>query len=347
MSTIHMPYRSADMAVLLGHARSRAFVGLTRAGDFVPVAEALRLKDGLPSLAHVVALGESVAGAVAFEELKCGGPPLPPEVRGWPADPFLLLFTSGTSSSPKAVPLTYQMALGNARTAALEYGLTGGDVILSALPCTHLLGLYSIHLAMSVGAANLLLPAVTPATMLAAIERVRPTVLFTAPAHLTTLRSAGLLDKADLSSLRLVVASGSACPPELARAVAAQMPNGDFTQLWGMTELQGALFTRPGELIDVAANSVGRPGKACEVRTADLEDRPSLAGEEGELQVRGSQVFGGYYRNDEANCQAFTADGWFRTGDLAVIDATGYVAITGRTKDMISRGGIKYNPRDL
>ena len=347
LSTIHMPYRSADMAVLMGHARSRAFIGLSRLGDFAPAAEALRLKESLPSLAHVVALGEPVPGAVAFDDLSAGAAPLPPSVRAWPADPFLLLFTSGTSTSPKAVPLSAQMTLGNARMDAPEHGLGSDDIILSASPYTHLLGLYSIHLAMCAGAACLVLPAFSPANMLAAIERERPTVLFTAPAHLTALRNAGLLERADLSSLRLVVASGSACPPDLVRAVGARMPHGKFTQLWGMTELQAGLFTRPGDSLEFAATTAGRPAPGCEVRVVDLDDRPCPAGAEGELQIRGSFVFAGYLRNDEANRQAFTADGWFHTGDFAVIDASGAVAITGRIKEVINRGGIKYNPRDI
>jgi cyclohexanecarboxylate-CoA ligase len=108
------------------------------------------------------------------------------------------------------------------------------------------------------------------------------------------------------------------------------------TQLWGMTELQAGLYTRPGDPFEMSAASAGRPSPGTEARLS----------EEGELQVRGPSVFSEYYNNREATNAAFTADGWFRTGDLA--EARGeYFAITGRSKDLIDRGGVKINPADV
>jgi non-ribosomal peptide synthetase component E (peptide arylation enzyme) len=103
-----------------------------------------------------------------------------------------------------------------------------------------------------------------------------------------------------------------------------------------MTETQAGLYTRPGDAPEVHATSAGRPSPGTEIRIV-----------EEELQVRGCLLFPGYYENDQANAAAFTADGWFRTGDLAAIDAAGNVAITGRSKDIINRGGVKFNPRDV
>jgi cyclohexanecarboxylate-CoA ligase len=345
MSTVHMPYRAAEIHTLLRHNRGRVYIGLSRWKDCQPVAEVLALQGSLPTLDHVIALGDPVSGTKSFTGLFGSEPDLPRDASPVPADPFLLLFTSGTSSSPKAVPLTYQMALGNARMSAPEHGLRADDLILSAAPYTHLFGLYSIHLAMSVGAGNLLLPQFSPPELLAAIEHYRPTALFTAPDHLAALENVGLLQSGDFSSLRLVVVSGSACPARLARAVAARLPNGALTQLWGMTELQAGLFTRPGDSVDVAGS--GRPSPGAEVRIADPEDAVLPAGLEGELQIRGGLLFSGYFQNDEANRGAFTPDGWFRTGDLATTDAAGNVQITGRTKEIINRGGVKYNPADV
>lgn len=347
MSTVHMPYRVADTRTLLKHTQARVFIGMSQVKDYAPAAEVLALRGELPDLAHVVALGEAVEGAESLADLSRAESRAPAHLGPVPADPFLLLYTSGTSASPKAVPLTYQMTLGNARMGAVEHQFRAEDIVLSAAPFTHLLGLYSIHLAMSVGAANLLLPVFTPADMLAVIESHRPSVLFTAPAHLAALLQAGLLQKADLSSLRLVIVSGSACPPDLARTVAGLLPNGRFTQLWGMTELQAGLYTRPDDPIELAATTAGRPSPGTEARVTDTDDRPRPSGEEGELQVRGSLMFAGYFNNDAANRDAFTADGWFRTGDLATIDEAGNVRITGRIKDVINRGGVKYNPRDI
>jgi len=347
MSTAHMPYRAAELRTLLAHSRARALVCMSATKDYAPAAAALAIKPGLDALEHVIALGEPVDGAVSYASVAESDNALPDDVTPVPADPFLLLYTSGTSASPKGVPLTYQAMLGNARVGAPEHRITAADILLSAPPYTHLFGLYSFHLALATGAANLLLPVFTPPDLARAITEGRPTVLFTGPAHLAALRKAGLLDSTDLSSLRLVICSGSACPPDLARAVAARLPNGRFTQLWGMTETQAGLYSRPDDPLDVSATTAGRPSPGTEVRVVNAEGASLAPGKEGEFQVRGSLMFPGYFDNPEANADAFTDDGWFRTGDLAVLDPAGNVRISGRSKDVINRGGVKYNPRDI
>ena len=347
MSTAHMPYRGAELRMLLSHSRAKAFIGLGQTKDSAPTRMVLDIKGDLPLLNHVVSVGQPQEGTMFWGELLAGASQLPDDATAVPSDPFLLLFTSGTSASPKAVPLTYQATLGNARMGVPEHQITSADRILSAAPFTHLFGLYSFHLALSAGAANTLLPMFTPPDMAAALNQLRPTVLFTAPAHLSAMLGSGALDKADLTSLRLIVTSGSACSPDLAKQIAGRLPNGKFTQLWGMTETQAGLYTRPQDPLDVSATTAGRPSPGTEVRIADSEDRALPAGETGELQVRGSLLFPGYFDNVQANRAAFTHDGWFRSGDLAVRDASGNVRITGRIKELINRGGVKYNPRDI
>jgi cyclohexanecarboxylate-CoA ligase len=347
MSTVHMPYRAAEVRTLLAHSRARAFICVSATKDYAPAAAALAMRPGLPTLEHVIALGEPVEGTIPHASLAASRSVLPDDVAPTPADPFLLLYTSGTSASPKAVPLTYQATLGNARRGAPEHAITATDTVLSAPPYTHLFGLYSFHLALATGACNLLLPAFTPPDLARAIATGRPTVLFTGPAHLAALQKSGLLDSTDFLSLRLIICSGSACPPELARAVAAKLPNGRFTQLWGMTETQAGLYTRPADPLEVSATTAGRPSPGTEVRVVSGDGTSLAPGAEGEFQVRGSLMFPGYFDNVEANTGAFSDDGWFRTGDLAVVDAAGNVRITGRTKDLINRGGVKYNPRDV
>jgi acyl-CoA synthetase (AMP-forming)/AMP-acid ligase II len=120
------------------------------------------------------------------------------------------------------------------------------------------------------------------------------------------------------------------------RGVAERVPRCAVTQLWGMTELQAGLYTRPRDPFEMSATSAGRPSPGTEVRLS----------EEGELQVRGPSLFSGYLNDPTETRKAFTADGWFRTGDLG--EARGdYFAITGRSKDLINRGGVKINPADV
>jgi acyl-CoA synthetase (AMP-forming)/AMP-acid ligase II len=263
------------------------------------------------------------------------------------ADPFLLLYTSGTTASPKAAPLNGHTMLSNARLGVPEHAIGPDDLVLSAAPFGHLFALYAIELALCAGAASVLLPVFSPPAFAQAIERHRATHLFAGPAHIAACLGAGLFDRHDLSSVKLSVTSGAAVPPDLARAYQAKLSNGAVCQLWGMTELQAGLYTWPDDGIEIAATSAGRPSPGTEVRIADEHGLPLPDGEEGELQVRGPSVFPGYFDNPEASAAAFTADGWFRSGDLARRDTAGHVTLTGRTKDVINRGGVKYSPQEV
>jgi len=231
----------------------------------------------------------------------------------------------------------YRTMLGNSRMGAQEHGLTARSRVCCPAPFTHLYGLYSLHCAWSVGACTVLLPAFKPDELAQTVERWKPTALWTAPAHVAACRNAGVFDKHDWSSLRLAIISGSMAPPELVRHFAWKLPGCAMTQLWGMTELQAALYTRPADGIEAAATTAGRPSPGTQVRLSD----------EGELQVRGPLTFSGYYNNPEATASAFTPDGWFRTGDLAERRGEYSFAITGRIKDVINRGGVKFNPADV
>ena len=346
MTTLYLPYRAAEMESLLGHSGARAFIGLAETGDFSPARTALGLQSRSGSLEHVVVLGDTPDGAHPFADLTRAAPH---DLSHGPvaADPFLLLYTSGTSARPKGVPLAYQGILGNARLGVSEHGITAADRIVSAAPFGHLYALYSFHLAMAAGATTVLLPAFTPPALAQALEREAVTALFAAPAHVAACLGAGLLEAGALSGLRLAVVSGSAVAPHVAKGLQERMPNGHVTQLWGMTETQAGLYTRPGDPIGTVAGSAGRPSPGTEVRVVGPGDAEPAAGEEGELHVRGPLLFPGYFNHPEANREAFSADGWFRTGDLAVVDREGNVAITGRCKDVINRGGVKYNPRDI
>jgi acyl-coenzyme A synthetase/AMP-(fatty) acid ligase len=346
--TIHMPYRASDLEALLTHSRAKAIVCTAGSIEWSSAVACVEMADRLPRLQRVVTIDAPPPGATGWQEL-ADSPPI--EERAAPApvasEPFVLLYTSGTTSAPKGAPHSYHTLLSNARLGAPEHQVTEADRLLSAAPFSHLFGLYSLHIAWAVGAAAVLLPAFTPKDLAETIQRDRPTGLWTAPAHVAVLRAQGLLDTFDFSSLRLAIMSGSACPPDLVRWFADRLPACAVTQLWGMTETQGALYTRPGDPVDVVATSAGRPSPGTEARVVDVDGNACAAGAEGELQVRGCLLFPGFLDNPEANASAFTADGWYRTGDLASVDSAGNVRITGRTKDIINRGGVKFNPRDV
>ena len=346
LQTVHVPYREAELASLLSHSGATAVLALASLRDYRPASHLVALKERIQTLQHVVSVGGSTPGAITFESLMPGDPPEQSTPVSSDAA-LILLYTSGTTSAPKGVPIRAEAFLGNARMVAAELQVSSADRILSAAPFTHLYGLMTLHLAFAAGATVCLLPVYSPDGLSDALVALRPTALFTAPPHLATGLQQGLLHKSHLQGLRFVVISGSRCPESRAEEVQQLLGDGKLLQLWGMSELQVGTFSRPSDPRQARLTAVGRVSPGIEVRVVDGDGAGCPAGVEGELLVRGSSVFRGYLGNAAATASAMTADGWFRTGDLATLDATGQLRLTGRLKDVINRGGVKFNPADI
>lgn len=348
LSTMHMPYRSAEMEPLLRHGSARAVVCPPAGENYDAPATMCELRNRVETLEHViVAAGDSPDGTLSLDALITEGGTTQIENPPVASDPAILCFTSGTSSAPKAVVHSYQTMLANNRIAAPIYNMTGEDVVLGGPPFTHAFGICVMNFTLMAGATSLLMPAFTPPSLIDLIDSGRPTVMFVAPAHVAACAKAGLLDSGDLSSVRIATISGSACPPEVAYALENAMPNGAVGQMWGMTECFMGLHTPFDGPADIRCESLGDTTPTFEARMIGDDGAIVANGEEGALEIRGCSVVAGYFNNDEANRTAFTGDGWFRTGDLASRDADGLVRITGREKDLINRGGIKINPTDI
>jgi acyl-CoA synthetase (AMP-forming)/AMP-acid ligase II len=328
LQPVHMPYRRAELAHLLPHSEARLFICLSRFKDASPAKEAL------PLVERVVALGEPVEGALPFSKLE--GLPLSRADAGSPDDHLLLLYTSGTTDDPKGVPHPQRGFLANAAVSVPELEIVEDEVILSAAPLTHLYGLYAYHLSLCSGAAMSLLPAFTPPDLASVIEKHQASCVFAGPAHFKPLLDAGLIEKHDFSSMRFACLSGSPVPPELAAAVEKKLSGGKTIQLWGMTELQAGSFSRPRDPADIRHGTAGEATPGTELRVVDER-----------LQVRGVSLFKSYLKNERATREAFTADGWLETGDTAELSAAGHLRFTGRLKEIINRGGVKYSPLDI
>ena len=349
LCTLHMPYRAGEMAPLMNHGRARAVICTAGDEKYDAPATMAGLKAQVPSLEHIIAVGGGGrTGVLDFDTLIEGAAADP--VADPPAadDPVVLCFTSGTSASPKGVVRTHETFTSNLRIYPPTIGLTADDRILVAPPFTHVFGLSCGMLGLCHGATNVLMSLFSPDLYADRLIRGRPTVVFSAPAHVAATIKAGLLDDADLSSIRDVIVAGSVCPPEVAAALERRMPNGRTGQLFGMTETILIMQTPLDAAPEVRHTSTGRKTAGIDVRIANPEgDTEVPTGAEGELQLAGYSVFPGYLNNPGANTHAFAADGYFRTGDLATVDADGNVVITGRVKDVINRGGIKINPTDV
>ncbi len=347
LQTLHMPYRESELETLLVHSGAKAAVALGAFKDRSPAGEIIRLRNKIPRLESVIAVGAPVEGTHDYATV-CTATPDPDTVLEADVDaPYLLLYTSGTTAQPKGVAHSSRQFLQNAALASTELDLTNHDRVTSLAPFSHLYGMFTLQIALAAGSCTAMIPAFNPQTFLGDLADLIPTALFTAPAHLAPFIASDKLTPSSLATTRLVCLSGSAVPPQLAQAVDDLLPNGSVIGLWGMTELQVGAFGRPGDPLQSRISTAGRAATGIQLRTVDSDGAELPSGNEGELQARDSSVFSEYLNDSEATAAAFTSDGWFKTGDLAEIDANGYLRITGRTKEIINRGGIKYNPADV
>lgn len=211
-------------------------------------------------------------------------------------------------------------------------------------PPFHIFTGFSPYIALATGSEIAVVPAFEPATVLDDLTRLQPSHIFAAPAHFAPLVASNQIKPVHLAKTELVCLSGAMVPPPLAQAVDNLMENGVVIQLWGMSELQAGSFGRPHDPLEKRISTAGRASLHTQLRVTGEDGEPLAAGHEGALEVRGPSVFSGYLNNQAESDRAFTADRWFRTGDLALLDAEGYLILTGRTKEIINRGGVKYNP---
>jgi len=348
MQTVHTAYGPREVEHLLSHSGAKACIAMAKTKDRSPAADIAGLRERLENLKLVIAVGDRVAGTENFSDIEQSGRMKPVDAADIAAtDPFLLLYTSGTTSSPKAVSVTFNHFLSNARMCASELGITENDRILCLAPYTHLYGLYALQLGFSAGAAACLLDVFTPAGLIEIIKEAAPTVLIAGPAHISPCMQQNLFEGVDLSSIRLAILSGTTVPVSLSSAFEKILPRGKVLQAWGMTELQFGACSRPTDPSDIRFGTIGRSTPGTELRVANAEGELVPPGERGELQVRGCSLFSGYVGNETATRGSFTSDGWLRTGDLAAMDREGNVRLGGRTKELINRGGVKFNPTDM
>ena len=343
---VHMPYRAADLAPMLAHVDARAAICFNGSDDYDAAATFMALRDKVATLdAVIVAAGDAPAGALSLDGLL---ETAPQEIADPPtaADPALILFTSGTSSSPKAVVHAYYTLCASARISAEDMGTEKGDIALCAPALTHAFGIVCSLIFLYAGATAALMPAYSPPALADCIKATGATVICVGPAHIAANMKAGLWTGDVTGAIRAAFTGGAVCPPELVDAFDALLPNGKLFQVWGMTEVLMPVCNRPDAEADERRSSLGQPPRGHDLRLVDEDGNVVGPNQEGELQWRGPFMLHAYVDNPAATAEAFTADGFFRTGDLARM-AHGRVFITGRTKDLINRGGVKINPVDI
>ena len=342
-------FRSREVEYIIRFSESRAYVCPARFKGFDYVAMIDELRPRLPDLTLVFVLGgEDRAGAVWLDELASGSGPVP-AARLSPLganDVMRMAFTSGTTGNPKGVVHSANTTLPACRFLNADMHVTEDEVFLIYLPLGLNWGYLTLLQAIIAGARAVLLDQFSAAATLELIERERVTFIPTAPASIIAMLTEPGLASHDLSSLRVVITGGASCPVETIREYRARM-RGHLIELYGMLETGFHTYTRFGDDPEAVAGTVGRVVADMGLRVIDEHGRDVPPGAEGEIAADGPSVHLGYHKNPAANAELFTADGWFRTGDLGRLDAAGNLRIVGRLKEMINRGGKKFFPREI
>jgi len=335
-------YRARETGFILRQARARAvFVpGTAGSAELRRTIDALR--PSLPDLTHVIPVRNETPAALDFVALlEAAGPDLPPS--GDADGVALLIYTSGTTADPKGVLHTHNTLLAEARSLEAVHGLTPADTVLMPSPLTHISGIiHAILVPAALGTTAVLADRWDPGAARATIAREGVTYMVGPPVFVRDLCGAG---GPPPQSLRLFSCGGADVTPDVV-IVAEQQLGCVAKRVYGSTEFPTLTTTGPDDAPEKRHRTEGRAIGGAELRVVDAHGGTCPPGVEGEIVARGPECCVGY-RDASLDAEAFAPDGWLRTGDLGVLDADGYLRITGRKKDIIIRKGENISAREI
>ncbi|MDQ6746472.1 MAG: AMP-binding protein [Actinomycetota bacterium] len=349
---INPSYRAHELRYALSQSGCRMLIAAARTptSDYVAMTEQARGE--LPELERAVFFDtpdweELLDGAGAIE---------PEELRRRAAeldfsDPINIQYTSGTTGFPKGATLSHHNILNNGYFVGEGCGITEQDRICVPVPYYHCFGMVMGNLAAISHGACIVLPSESfdAGAVLEAVQSESCTALYGVPTMFIAELEHSAFDSFRLDSLRTGIMAGAPCPEEVMRKVIERMHMDEVTICYGMTETS-PVSTQTGAQDDLEhrTSTVGRVMPHVEIRVADPNSGRTLPrGSAGELQTRGYSVMLGYWNDAARTEEAIDAAQWMHTGDLAVMEADGYVKIVGRSKDMIIRGGENVYPREI
>ncbi|MEU8777618.1 AMP-binding protein [Streptomyces sp. NPDC048606] len=350
--TVNPAYRSHELEYVLRQSGARLLVAAPRfkTSDYAAMIEEVRprcpeleftalldgpLWDGLARRGRERDPAELVRAQAALE----------------PDDPINIQYTSGTTGFPKGATLSHHNILDNGFFVGESLGYTEADRVCVPVPFYHCFGMVMGNLACTSHGAAIVIPAPAfdPVATLAAVEAEACTSLYGVPTMFIAELAVADFDTYDLSSLRTGIMAGSPCPVEVMNEVIGRMGMTEVSICYGMTETSPvSTQTLPGDPVERRVSTVGRVGPHLQVKVIDPRTGETVPrGTPGELCTRGYSVMLGYWGEPEKTAEAVDPGGWMHTGDLAVMDEEGYLAITGRIKDMVIRGGENLYPREI
>jgi malonyl-CoA/methylmalonyl-CoA synthetase len=328
-------YQAGEVGYMLGNAEPVVFVGdPLRQAEQEPLAR----ESGVKAVLTLDARGQGSLAAAAEDE-----PAEFPAVTRAADDLAAMLYTSGTTGRPKGAPLSHGNLASNALTLVEAWGFTDRDVLLHALPIFHAHGLFvACHCALLAGASMLWLPRFEVAQVMALLPQA--TLMMGVPTFYTRLLDQPAFGPVQTCHVRLFVSGSAPLLAETHRAFERRTGQ-RILERYGMSEI--LMHTSNPLDGERRPGSVGRTLPGSLVRIVDETDRGLPPGEVGAVLVKGPNVFQGYWRAPEKNAVEFTADGWFRTGDLGTMSEDGYLTLVGRAKDLVITGGLNVYPSEV
>ena len=351
------PHREHEINYMVAHSGAVAYLACDSFGGFAYGDLGAAARKASPALRHVLLLDgpdDERNGVVNLRRL-LDDPVDPADARATadadppdPSDVAFFLLSGGTTGLPKLIPRTHEDYAYNVTAAAEVSGLGPSTVYLVALPAAHNfpLGCPGLMGALSAGGRVVMAPSPKPEEAMAVVEADRVTITALVPALVIRWLEANQGERFDLSSLEVLQVGGARLAPEVARRIGPAI-GCRVQQVFGMAE--GLLnYTRLDDPDDVVTETQGRPlSPADEILVVGPDGEPVADGEAGELLTRGPYTIRGYYRAEAHNASAFTADGFYRTGDIVRRDAAGNFRVEGRAKDLINRGGEKISAEEI
>ena len=356
---VNPAYRRAELDYALNKVECSALIlaPSLKTSNYLEIVEDLVREKKLPHLRHIVRLGgEKTPGMLNFDDVaRAGGnaekaalADIGPTLQF--DDPINIQFTSGTTGFPKGATLSHHNILNNGFFVGEGLKLTPDDRLCIPVPLYHCFGMVMGNLGCLTHGSTMVYPAEAfdPLATLQACAEERCTALYGVPTMFIAQLDHPRFAEFDLKSLRTGIMAGSPCPIEVMKRVQSRMNMHEVTIAYGMTETSPvSTQCATDDPVERRVSTVGQVLPHIEIKIVDGEGRIVPMGETGEFCTRGYSVMTGSWNDAEKTAEAIDAGGWMHTGDLATMDAEGYVNIVGRLKDMVIRGGENVYPREI
>jgi fatty-acyl-CoA synthase len=347
---INPAYRTRELEFVINQSGARLLVAAEKVKTSDYAAMIAEVRPRCPGLTDVVLIGSPQWQSLLDDGRRLDRGALD-RIELDTDDPINIQYTSGTTGFPKGATLSHHNILNNGFFVGELCNYTDADRICIPVPFYHCFGMVMGNLAATSHGACMVIPSPTfdPVAALEAVQAEQCTSLYGVPTMFIAELSAPGFDDYDLSSLRTGIMAGSPCPVEVMKQVIERMSMTEVGICYGMTETSPvSTQTRADDSLDRRVSTVGRVGPHLEVKVIDpATGRTVPRGTPGELCTRGYSVMLGYWEQPDKTAEAIDSAHWMHTGDLAVMDDEGYLAITGRIKDMVIRGGENVYPREI